>query len=118
MEAGGFLRRPIKAVLVAAALACVSAIAPTAANAEPQTTTFRSGPIEIGPYQVKQDDYTIGIPKPAVDGYVTGMDVDLVDADGSKVPIQRIMLHHIVFSNLGSFIGDRHDATCANFTLL
>jgi plastocyanin len=112
------LRRSTQAVLFAAALFCALSLLPASASADSQTTTFRSGPIEIGPYQVKQDDYTVGIPKPAVDGYITGMDVDLVDADGSKVPIQRIMLHHIVFSNVGRFVGDRRDGTCSNFTLL
>ena len=29
------------------------------------------------------------------------MDVDIVDADGTQVPINRLMLHHIVFANLG-----------------
>jgi plastocyanin len=40
------------------------------------------------------------------------MDVNLVDADGSLVPIQRLMLHHIVFANL-----NRPDGTCDRFTL-
>src|SRR4051794_24879746 len=39
------------------------------------------------------------------------MDVDVVDARGRKVPIQRLMLHHIVFSSLGT-----RDTTCSTFT--
>ncbi len=86
------------------------------ASAEEQTLTYRYGPIEIEGYQVKQNDLTIGIPKPNVDGFITGMSVDVVDADGSKVPIQRLMLHHIVFSNVGRTIGEKRDTTCGMFT--
>ena len=56
----------------------------------------------VGPYQVKQSDLDFGIPKPVEDGYVTGMEVDIVDEGGKKVPISRLMLHHIVFSNMGA----------------
>lgn len=93
------------------------ALVPVAAAA-PKTTTYRSGPIDVGPYQVRQSDIDIGIPTPDEDGYVTKMEVDIVDADGSKVPIKRLMLHHIVFSNLGTEFGEKRDGTCANFTAL
>ena len=36
-----------------------------------------------------------------MDGYITEMDVEVVDAAGKPIPINRLMLHHIVFSNLG-----------------
>jgi len=51
-----------------------------------------------------------------VDGSITAMDVDVVDADGSPVPINRLMLHHIVFTNLGSRLGEKRDGTCGSFT--
>ena len=88
------------------------------AGAAPKTTTYRYGPITVGPYEVKQSDLDIGIPKPVEDGFVTGMEVDIVDADGSKVPISRLMLHHVVFSNLGTEFGQKRDQTCNSFTLL
>ena len=44
-----------------------------------------------------QGDPSSTSPKPDVDGFVTNMDVDVVDADGTPVPISRLMLHHIVF---------------------
>ncbi|HZI90843.1 MAG TPA: hypothetical protein VFD31_04335 [Thermoleophilaceae bacterium] len=88
------------------------------AVAAPKTTTYRYGPVTVGPYQVKQSDFDYGIPKPVEDGYVTGMEVDIVDANGRKVPINRLMLHHIVFSSIGSDFGQKHDGTCNNFTLL
>jgi plastocyanin len=97
-------------------LACLATAAPAAAT--PQTKIYRFGPVKIGPYQVKQDNFSVDIPKPAEDGYVTGMGVDVVDPDGSQVPISRLMLHHIVFSNLGEHLGERHDGTCNDFTML
>jgi plastocyanin len=53
-------------------------------------------------------------PKPIVDGHITDMSVDVVDADGTQVPINRLMLHHIVFLNLGSRFGEKRDATCGD----
>ncbi len=47
-------------------------------------------------------------PTPASGGSITHMETDVVDVDtGAQVPIQRLMLHHIVFTNL-----NRQDATC------
>ena len=36
------------------------------------------------------------------------MSTDIVDADGSQVPIDRLMMHHIVFINYNKF-----DRTCS-----
>ena len=85
------------------------------AAAETVTETFRTGPIQVSGYEVKQNDFEFGIPKPKVDGYVTGMSVDVVDADGTPVSIKRLMLHHIVFLNFGRTVGDRRDGTCESF---
>ena len=101
--------RPIRRALLAAlALLCAAALLPAAAAAK--TETFRVGPIGVGGFEVKQS-IMAGIPKPAVDGHITGMEVDIVDADGTPVPIQRLMLHHIVFLNLS-----RGDRTCDSIT--
>jgi plastocyanin len=48
---------------------------------------------------VKRD--TFAVPKPNVPGSITRMEVDLEDANG-PVPIDRLMLHHIVFLNTGA----------------
>ena len=88
------------------------------ASAAPQTKTFRTGPIKVDSYQVKQSDLDIKIPTPGVNGYITGMDVEVVDRAGKPIPIDRLMLHHIVFSNLGPTIGSKRDGTCGSFTLL
>jgi plastocyanin len=66
--------------------------------------------VSVDGYQVKQD-MTFGVDHPKVDGSITGMSVDVVDANGTPVPIQRLMLHHIVFSKLGV-----QNPACAQFT--
>lgn len=104
----------VSAALVVVGFAILAAAAP--ASAELKTETFRYGPVTIGPYQVLQSDLKLNIPKPAADGFVTNMEVDVVDPDGSQVPINRLMLHHIVFANLGAQIGQKHDGTCNTFT--
>jgi len=80
-------------------------MAPSAASASVQTYTQTVGPIQVGGYEVKQGGAVA--PHPPVDGHITNMEVDVVEADGTPVPIQRLMLHHIVFAN-----GDRPNATC------
>ena len=80
------------------------------------TKTLRVGPITVGPYQVKQNDYEAGIPTPEIDGAIVRMEADVVDASGKPVPISRLMLHHIVFANVGSAIGEKKDATCDTIT--
>jgi plastocyanin len=103
--------------IVPLALAAFALLAAPAAAA-PVTETFHYGPITVGPYQVKQA-IDFAIPKPKVDGYVTAMDVDVVDRPGGeKVPINRLMLHHVVFGNLGRTLGERSDGTCNTFTAL
>jgi plastocyanin len=96
---------------VTVTLAALAFAAP--AGAEVTTYTFRYGPITISPYEVKQSVDVGGVPRPDVSGYITGMDVDIVDASGRQIPIRRIMLHHIVFQDLG-----HADQTCSKFTLL
>jgi hypothetical protein len=91
---------------------------PAAAAAEVRTETFRHGPVAVSGYEVKQNNLDLGIPKPKVDGMITAMEVDVVDADGTPVPISRLMLHHIVFLNLGRTLGDKNDATCNGITAL
>lgn len=97
--------------LLGVALALVGVLAaPATAPAAVTTKTFKVGPISVGGYEVKQSFASAphgGLP----DGHITRMEVDIVDADGTPVPIQRLMLHHIVFINLY-----RQDTTCQSFT--
>ena len=100
------MKRSSLALLVIA-LAALWAAGP--ASAETKTETFRF-PVEVKGYQVKQD-MTFGVEHPKVDGCITGMSANVVDADGTPVPIQRLMLHHIVFAKLGA-----QNPACPQFT--
>lgn len=102
-------------LLRAAVLAVLVLAAP--AQADTVTKTFRTGPITVDGYSVRQE-FSPDVPNPGVEGAITAMDVDVVDADGTPVPIHRLMLHHIVFMNLGTTVGERRDATCSQFTML
>jgi hypothetical protein len=96
------MRTALRALLALAAFSL-----PGPALAGEQTLVFRTAPITIGPYEVGQGVQIVDHPQ--VDGYVVGMSADVVDADGSIVPIRRVMLHHVVFAKLGA-----RDLTCPN----
>lgn len=87
---------------------------PGATSGTKQIFTCQLGPIVVAPYQVLTRELLVNPPKPMVDGHITDMRVDVTDKDGTKVPISRLMLHHIVFLNLGSRFGDKRDLTCGN----
>jgi plastocyanin len=77
--------------------------------AGPNQTTYKCNVSTgtIGGYEVRQW-YDVA-PTPPEDGFITHMETDIVDdVTGEQVPISRLMLHHIVFTNL-----NRQDATCA-----
>ena len=104
---------PILAFLVVLLAAAGSASAATV------TKTFMKGPIKVGGYSVDQGQVALDPGQtPNADASITRMDVDVVDKDGRPVPIQRLMLHHIVFLNAGRTPGERRDATCRQFTML
>src|SRR4029453_2744902 len=90
------------------------------ATAAPEQLTYRYGPISLGPYEVDQNTVLGNVPKPNVDGFITGMDVDVVDRLGNKVSPSHVMLHHVVFLNLGQpgKLGQHRDWTCNVFTSL
>lgn len=107
---GRSARRSLRRLLViAAALAGLLAL-PSAASAEEHTQTFTTEAITVGGYQVKQE--ILGAPEPKIDGHITRMEADIVDANGEPIPIQRLMLHHIAFLNLG-----QTDRTCSSYQL-
>ena len=104
----------LRAALVAVVALLVLA-AP--ASAREDTQTFRYGPLKVGPYGVNEKSYQFGVPAPEVDGYLVGGSVRLVDAAGRPVPMRRVMLHHVIFSNAGSRMGERRNPTCERITL-
>ena len=72
------------------------------AEAKVQTVTMKAGPFTVGGYQVALQGQNLIVGAPKLDGYITDMETDVVDVKtGKPVPINRIMLHHIVFANLG-----------------
>ena len=75
---------------------------PGAALATPVTKTFTYGPVKVAGYAVRQT-LTANIPRPEGQGSITHMEADVIDPKtGKQVPINRIMLHHILFLNLGN----------------
>ena len=84
----------------------------TGSKGTKQDYRCRMGPVTVAPFQVLTKELIFGVPKPDVDGFVTDMSVDVVDANGKQVPIDRLMLHHIVFINIGEKLGAKRDPTC------
>jgi plastocyanin len=101
-----FLRGLPAAALVALALLAVAAPASGAVR----HYKMRFGPIALDGYQVRQNSDPVKSPQ--VNGYITRMRAHVVDKHGRDIPIQRLMLHHVLFTNRGRFDGDRHDGTC------
>lgn len=97
------------ALLVSAWLAL-----PTApAAAELQTVTYRQGPLAVAPYSVRYTSAeTKEVPAPQLDGHIVEMHARVVDAAGEPIPLERLMLHHILYKNWGRFDGEKRDPVC------
>jgi plastocyanin len=90
-----------RALLTAVVVAGAASALPGSALATPVTKTFTVGPVSVDGYAVRQES-TGNIPRPEGAGFITHMSADVVDTKtGKPVPINRIMLHHILFLNLG-----------------
>src|SRR3712207_3522173 len=82
-------------------LAAVALALSGTAAASPVTQTFTYGPVSVDGYAVKQAG-TLDVARPEGAGFITHMSADVVDPEtGRRVPISRIMLHHILFMNTG-----------------
>ena len=81
--------------------------APAVAAAAEQSLTFTTGPISVDAYGVAQQPMLAESPK--VDGYVVGMEAEVVDAAGRVQGRDKVMLHHIVFAKIGA-----RDTTCGD----
>jgi len=84
----------------AIAFALVMAICwalPGAAVGKSRTLTMRFGPVHIGGYQTRTG--TDATRAPRLNGFVTAMHAHVVDRAGRPVPQQRVMLHHVFFTN-------------------
>ena len=81
--------------LVLTITALVALAAPSLASAAVETLVLRSQAFPMKPYQVVQG--MTAVPSPRVDGYVTGMTVEVVDSAGRVQTMNDVMLHHAVF---------------------
>ena len=90
------MTRISRLLLVAMAAALAS---PALAHAAERTLTFTTPAISVEGYGVAQQPMPAESPK--VDGYVVGMEAEVVDAQGRVQGRDKVMLHHIVFAKLG-----------------
>lgn len=105
-----------RSVVITALALALTLLAAATASAATQTVSRTFGPIRIGGYEVRQDT-TMNVPNAGIDGYITDMEVNVVDRSGRVLPISRVMLHHVVFLNMGSGTELRPDRTCGEFRL-
>jgi len=91
------------------AVAAAALAAPAIAHAEERTLTFTTKAISVEGYGVAQQP--LFAQSPSVDGYVVGMEAEVVDAAGRVQGRDKVMLHHIVFAKIGV-----PDYTCGGFT--
>ena len=87
----------LRSIVLLLVMAATTAFTTSAASA--QTITYKAGPFHL-------DGFETALPKlrvraPHMNGYVTWMNATLHYADGRRVSIRKVMLHHIVFLNDG-----------------
>jgi hypothetical protein len=107
--------RSVLLVCVAAAAAVIAAavvVRGQAAGSTIHTYTFRVGPYRLGGYQVRYSPSRDPVPAPSIDGFITHMYARVVDAGGHGVPVTRMMLHHVIFTDRGTPSAPRRDGTC------
>jgi plastocyanin len=85
--------------IAVALVAAVGLVAAPAAGAKTRTLTLRSGPVKLNGYETGTGNDRVRAPR--FDGFVTSMYAHLVDAEGRAIPQQRVMLHHVFFTNEG-----------------
>ena len=68
------------------------------AEAETRRVVVRQGPFTLQPYQVRYTSRdTRNVRSPRLDGYIVRMHARVVNAQGQPMPVQQVMLHHIVY---------------------
>jgi plastocyanin len=108
------VRRAIRGAVLGVLLGAVALLMPAApAAADIKTVTVRQGPITLKPYEVRYTSKkTKEVRAPGMDGFIIAMHARMVDLKGNPMPVQRIMLHHIVYKDVGSHLGERTDPVC------
>ena len=84
-------------LLLVAGLAAL--VLPGRAAASAETVVLETSPITVTAFEVARGVRLA--PSPKVDGYVIGMSAEVVDVLGNPVPMQDVMLHHVVFAKVG-----------------
>ena len=99
--------------LIAVPLAAVAGLfTASPADAALERVVVRQGPLTLNPYEVRfTSRSTRAVRAPGLDGYLVRMHARVVDRAGKPIPVQRAMLHHIVYTN-GGPDGRRRDAAC------
>jgi plastocyanin len=101
---------PVVLILAGATLVAGELTRSTASGGV-RTVTLRYGPISLHSYEVERG--TVWPQTPRMDGFITKMSARIVDADGREIPIGRVMMHHVLFSNEGGpSPTDRPDGAC------
>jgi hypothetical protein len=103
------MRGPTAAIPVVVLLCAMALAGP--ASAEIKRVSFSHGPMTVGPYQVRSHP-SERVRAPRLDGLLIRMHARVVDRRGRPIPVRRLMLHHVVYKNVGRFRGDRPDAVC------
>lgn len=80
----------------------------TTAHAAIEQVVVRQGPFTLNPYEVRfTSRKTRSVEAPGLDGYLVRMHARVVDSAGQPIPVQRVMLHHIVYKTKA-----RRDSVC------
>lgn len=96
------MRTPVVLAVVALLLSAAPA------GAAVKRVTVRQGPLTVAPYEVRfTSPETRRVRAPRLDGWLVGMRTRVVDRRGRPMPVQRVMLHHIVYKNAA-----RRDPVC------
>jgi hypothetical protein len=80
---------------------------PDRAAAGTETAVLATSPITVTAFEVGQGVRLA--PSPQVNGHVVGMSAGVVDVLRNSVPMQDVMLHHVVFAKVGV-----PDSTCSS----
>ena len=89
--------RLVLPLLLVAGLAALAF--PGRAAASVGTVVLETSPITVSAFEVARGVRLA--PSPKVDGYVIGMSAEVVDVLGNPVPMQDVMLHHVVVAKVG-----------------
>lgn len=99
------------------ALVVIGLVTAAPAAARIKTVTVRHGPFTLDPYQVRfTSRANRWVRAPRMNGFITRMYARVVDARGRRMPVRRVMLHHVLYKNMGRSPGDRPQEAICGYT--